>query len=311
MTRAQDPLVLLAGGARDPNLHALAAALGRRGVACRRLLVGRDDHPSIRWDLDDEALTIDGEPLAPTAVFLRHDVFEGLADPRPETAFRAAAWSTAIAGWALSRPDVRWFNRASEQRPTNKLHALRLARAAGLEVPSTTITNDLAALVAAAGPGVRELVAKPVAGGGPCRRVADLLPVTLTRLGRAAAPAIVQPELVPPERRLFGVRRDLTRPGQGPIDAFAFEVVSSALDYREDRGAQVLPRDPEPALVAGLHRLMDRMGLDFVAADFKADPASGRLLFLEINNGPMFAGFDRAADGAITTAMVAALAGHP
>lgn len=303
--RASSELVLLAGGERDPNLAALAAALERLGVAHHRLLVGRTRHPAITWELGDDALVIDGEPLRPTALFLRHDVFEHLADPRPETAFRAAAWSAAIAGWALAHPHVRWFNRASGQRLTNKPGALLLARACGLEIPATRITNDLAALA----PGAASLVAKPVAGGGPCRRLADLLPATLTRAGRAAAPAIVQPELVPPERRIFAVRRDLATPGAGPVDAFAFEVVAATLDYREDDGARVEPRPPEPDLVAGLRRLMDAMGLDLAAADFKADPATGRLLFLEINSGPMFAGFDRAAPYALAGAIARALAG--
>jgi hypothetical protein len=48
---------------------------------------------------------------------------------------------------------------------------------------------------------------------------------------------------------------------------------------------------------------MDRMGLDFAAADFKTCPETGRLLFLEINTGPMFAAFDQASDRAVSRAL--------
>ncbi len=44
---------------------------------------------------------------------------------------------------------------------------------------------------------------------------------------------------------------------------------------------------------------MDRLGLDFGAADFKICPRTGARLFLEVNSAPMFAGFDRAAGGAL------------
>ena len=223
MSTAPAELVLIAGGERDPNLRALAAALDRLGVAHHDLLVGRARHPAITWALDDDTLVIDGAPLRPSALFLRHDVFEHLADPRPETSFRAVAWSTAIAGWALAHPHVRWFNRASQQRRTNKLHALHLARAAGLEIPRTRVTNDLAALADDV-----PLVAKPVDGGGPCRRLAELLPSTPTHRGRAAAPAIVQPELVPPERRIFAVRRSLTTAGAGPAPGGPIDTCSSS-----------------------------------------------------------------------------------
>jgi hypothetical protein len=43
--------------------------------------------------------------------------------------------------------------------------------------------------------------------------------------------------------------------------------------------------------------------MDYGAADFKADPETGALRFLEINNGPMFTAFDRASEGRLTRAM--------
>jgi len=56
-------------------------------------------------------------------------------------------------------------------------------------------------------------------------------------------------------------------------------------------------------MLDGLQRLMDRLKMDFGAADFKAAPTTGELRFLEINNGPMFAAFDKVCDGRLTGQM--------
>lgn len=47
-----------------------------------------------------------------------------------------------------------------------------------------------------------------------------------------------------------------------------------------------------------------------MAADFKACPRTGRLLFLEVNSGPMFSAFDAAGHGCLTAAMADWLAGR-
>ena len=54
---------------------------------------------------------------------------------------------------------------------------------------------------------------------------------------------------------------------------------------------------------AALTRLCNRLGLDFAAADFMTD-ADGSLVFLEVNSQPMFAAFDRVADGALCNAII-------
>jgi D-alanine-D-alanine ligase-like ATP-grasp enzyme len=38
--------------------------------------------------------------------------------------------------------------------------------------------------------------------------------------------------------------------------------------------------------------------------DFKTDPGTGRLLFLEVNTGPMFAAFNHASNGKLCDAMI-------
>lgn len=291
MSRPDSP-ILVAGGDRDPNLRALNGALERRGTSVAFLQVGEAHHPWIDWDLESGRLLIDGEELNPRAAFIRYDVFTHLADNRPASSFRAGAWYTTVMGWVASHESVRVPNRRALHQSTNKPQVLHLARQAGLAVPPTHVTNHLGQLAGFA-PGKRKIV-KPVNGGGYCQRLDEVLEKTESRDGAAAAPAIVQTELVPPEVRVFGIGGRL----------LAFSVASDDLDYRENQSARVTPLDEVPSGVGeGLLRLMDGLGLDFGAADFKTCPDTGRLLFLEINTGPMFAAFDQASNGAVTTAL--------
>jgi glutathione synthase/RimK-type ligase-like ATP-grasp enzyme len=197
-----------------------------------------------------------------------------------------------VTGWLAVHEEARILNRRSLHRSTNKPEALYRARQAGLAVPRTLVTNHLADLERFA-PGQPKIV-KPVNGGGHCQRLHEALAGLESRNGAVAAPAIVQPELVQPEVRVFGVGGRF----------LAFSVQSEDLDYRVRQSARVEPLAEVPeGLAEGLERLMEGMGLDFGAADFKTCPDTGRLLFLEINNGPMFAAFDQAAGGAVSGAI--------
>jgi hypothetical protein len=281
--------ILIAGGDRDPNLRVLAAALEARGTGVTFLQVGAEHHPWIAWDMESDRLVLDGEEIRPRAAFVRHDVFTHLADGRPSSAFRAAAWYTAVMGWVASHRQVRVPNRASLFQATNKPYVLHLARELGLAIPQTAITNHPGEMEGLP-PGPK--IVKPINGGGHTQRLAEVLEQTETRgSGVAAAPAIVQAELVQPEVRVYGIGGTF----------LAFSMVTEDLDYRVRQSARVEPLTEVPeGLRDSLGRLMDRLGLDFAAADFKTDPETGRLLFLEINTGPMFAAFDQVSKGAVT-----------
>ena len=47
--------------------------------------------------------------------------------------------------------------------------------------------------------------------------------------------------------------------------------------------------------------------MDFGAADFKTDPETGELCFLEVNTSPMFAAFDQVAGGKLAEAILETL----
>lgn len=297
MGRPDASPILIAGGDRDPNLRVLAATLEARGTEVTFLQVGVEHHPWITWDMASDRLVVDGEEIRPRAAFIRHDVFTYLADGRPASSFRAAAWYTAVMGWVASHGEVRVPNRASLFHATNKPYVLHLAREHGLAIPQTAVTNHVG--VEGLPPGPK--IVKPINGGGHTQRLAEVLEQTGTRgAGVAASPAIVQAELVQPEVRVYGIGGTF----------LAFSMVTEDLDYRVRQSARVEPRAEVPeGLEDGLRRLMDRLGLDFAAADFKTDPETGRLAFLEINTGPMFAAFDQVSEGAVTRALAGWLEG--
>ncbi|GAA0580354.1 hypothetical protein GCM10009416_18410 [Craurococcus roseus] len=281
----------MAGGDADPNLSRLLRCLAVRGVDHLALLAGAGGSPRLAWRLADDSLWIGGVVAKPTAVFLRHDVFAHMADGRAESRARAGRWYQAVLSWALAHEEVAFPNRAYGARQATKPHILRLAARSGLAVPETLVTNDTEAFGPEEAAG---WIAKPVNGGEHTRPLDDALADAEWRRRAGAEPTIVQRRLVGPELRVYRVGERW----------FAFALRSGALDYRTDARVEVAVVPAPAPLTAPLGRLMDGLGLDFGAADFKTCPDTGRHLFLEVNSAPMFAGFDRVAGGALCGAIV-------
>lgn len=282
--------LLLAGGEDDPNLIALANAATKAEVELLQLRIPSGESPAFYWD-PVSAPRLSGRELKPSAAFIRYDVFTGMKDPRPAVSSRALAWYQTLMGWLLSEPSIRIFNRDISQIAANKPASLVLAREAGLGIPATMVTNEVAGVGADK---LDFLVAKPVAGGDYCYSLADALDKTELRGGLAATPAIIQKRMVAPEIRIYVI-------GQS---AFAFEVRSSSLDYRVNQDAELVLLPEVPKELCMLRKLMSLLRMDFGAADFKTDPDTGQLLFLELNSSPMFARFDEESGGQLCAAIV-------
>ncbi|HET7234745.1 MAG TPA: hypothetical protein VFJ16_32325 [Longimicrobium sp.] len=291
--------ILIAGGDTDYSLHSLRRQALTRGFDHIALFSGAGGQPTLTWDMERDRLELDGREIRPGACFIRPDVFTFQADKKPESARRAAAWYTAIAGWLLVHPEVRILNRHFGHH-NNKPYQLHVARRVGLEVPFTRITNDLGAVERWAGE--RALVAKPVQGGAHCRELGEW--VEAAREAGGLGPLIVQNRLAQPELRLYNIGGRF----------IAFDMRSELLDYRATNDTRIVPRaldDVPRELCDGLAALMEILGMDFGAADFKTDPETGRLLFLEINSSPMFYGFDLNSAGAVSDAILDTLASGP
>jgi hypothetical protein len=286
--------LLIAGGESDPNLQALSAAGKRLGIPLVELRHGQGKSPAFQWDIDSGSVKINGESCRPHAAFIRHDVFEGLNDPRPEIGTRALAWYQAVHGWLLVDRTIRLFNRDSSVASMNKTTTLVAARDAGLAIPATVVTNLESAIREAA---TRGDVTKPVAGGDYCYPLDEVLSRTEFRNGVSSCPGFLQPRLVAPEVRIYVIGSK----------TFAFEMRSPSLDYRMHQDVDVIPLPEVPNAEEGLRRLMTHLRMDYGAADFKSDPQSGELVFLELNTSPMFARFDQQSRGELCLAMIGEL----
>lgn len=289
--------LLLAGGEDDPNLVALLKAAANAGIETQELRISSAESPAFSWDPATGVARLAGQELKPGGAFIRYDAFASMKDPRPAVNSRALGWYQTLMGWLLSQRSIRIFNREISEIASNKPASLFAAREAGLSIPATLVTNEVESF------GVDErnlLVAKPVAGGDFCHPLADALNKAELRGGLAAIPAIVQTRLVAPEIRIYVI-------GQF---AFAFEVRSSSLDYRVKQDAELILLPEVPKELSMLRKLMAWLGMDFGAADFKTDPDTGQLLFLELNSSPMFARFDRECGGQLCKAIIHELTTH-
>jgi hypothetical protein len=293
--------LLLAGGHQDPNLTVLADAAQKMNVELLDLRLPADESPAFCWSPGEGAPRFHPASAQPDissakqirarGAFIRQDVFSGMQDPRPEVSVRASGWYQTVMGWLLSEPSIRLFNRNISSIAMNKPAALALAREAGLRIPQTWVTNEVSKFN---GEQLEQMIAKPVLGGDYCYSLAEALAKTDLRSGLAATPAIVQKKLIAPEIRIYVI---------GRLD-FAFEVRSSSLDYRVNQDAELIFLPDVPQEVEMLRKLMLRLGMDFGAADFKTDPDTGQLIFLELNTSPMFARFNQVSGGQICAAMI-------
>ncbi len=286
--------LLIAGGKLDANLRWLAAAADRLGVATETVLVAPDGVPEFIWSLEERVATVDGVRLEASAAFIRYDVFSTIASRSPGAAASAQAWFAALVAWSAIAEHFS-FNRHIDFATGSKLTMLDLASKFGLRTPPTIVTNARAVAIPLGDPAT--FIAKPVAGGSYVMALGDALAATSFDGDRSPSPAIVQPRLSYPERRIYRV---------GP-EFFAFDIRAETIDSRLDSKGSIAPLPLEelpPGVVEALRALTDHVSCDFCAIDMKTDPATGDLAFLELNNGPMFMGYDQTCGGVMAEAMV-------
>ncbi|EIJ36342.1 ATP-grasp domain-containing protein [Thiothrix nivea] len=282
--------LLIAGGDTDPQLVRLLKRAAMHGIPVHCLLTGQSGSPRLHWDIRNNCLLDDGGKVAVSAAFIRQDVFAYLKSNNTQDSAAAREWYVAVSGWLLATPGIRIFNRAFLPcGSVNKPYVLRLAMEMGFHVADTFVSNDIPAMNALHDSGA--WITKPVTGGSYC----SLLEKHAGSVNNILSyPQIVQQRLEQPELRVFRIG-----------DAwFGFRVLSEALDYRTSSATRLQVTEAPGELVEKLAQLSGYLGLDFAAADFKTDPATGKLQFLEINTNPMFAGFDQVAAGALSDAML-------
>lgn len=276
-------MLLVAGGQLDPNIGALLRRILARKVNFADLLVGPKLLPRLRFDLDTDGLWIDGKAISPRGCFIRHDVFSQQAKP-PVIPAEALGWYYAIKGWALSRAGVRLFNRSSAG-DGSKISNLIQARAVGLEIPQTIISNEIEESLLCD----THWISKPVGGG---EYTVDLVPGGYEKVLRS--PHFFQQKMHRPELRIYRIGNAL----------FPFSIESPDIDYRMSKNVSIDVSVCEEGLASRFVLLCDRLGLEFAAADFMRHPKTGAMVFLEINSQPMFVAFDRLMEGKMSDAII-------
>jgi len=204
----------------------------------------------------------------------------------PEEQF-AAAQARAGLGGVVSALDCRWVNHPTFMaRAEYKPVQLDAARACGLRIPPTLITNRPEAVreFAAAIPG--PLVCKPVAS--PVLVEDGKLKTVYTR--RLTPDDLADLRGIETTAHLFQAWVDKSHEVRLTVVGarmFATEIHAASEaaheDWRSDYGSLTYTTTEVPTDVwAGMRGLMDRLHLTYGAADFVVDPA-GRWWFLEVN----------------------------
>ncbi len=216
----------------------------------------------MHWNLQTNKLYVGGtELLNITHGFLRSNVFE-------EQTRQKYANYYLIANYL--RYNAQTYNKNYRDETPFKLTDLMLAKKIGLNIPYTEITKD--------GSTTKETIIKPLTGGAHAE------------IGQKADySAIIQERIRGKNKRLYLINNI----------PFCFEVVSSKIDYREDKDTYVKLSDISLGHVEKVKTLMGKLQLNFGAADFMVDN-NNKHWFLEINSMPMFAAFDVKINGLLS-----------
>lgn len=188
-----------------------------------------------------------------------------------EDGLRGARWLTPVRGMSV-----------------NKLHVLRVAAQAGLEVPETLVTNRRATLEAF----VREqgpVICKPVGeagnfqvnGTGYVMLTAEVTPEVLATLPERFFPSLFQPRV---EKR-YELRVFYLAGRCWPMAMFSQNDEQTRADFRNynfDRPNRSVPYALPPAVESAILRTMEALELDTGSVDL-IRTTDGRHVFLEVN----------------------------
>ncbi|MBN1206553.1 MAG: MvdC family ATP-grasp ribosomal peptide maturase [Myxococcaceae bacterium] len=325
MPPARDFVLLLTHSADHYTVDRVAQELSRRGA--HPLRVDTDDFPaelelstSLAGEGSRVALHTAGGELRGEevrAVWLRRVVPPRL-DEELEPAWREGCLresQAALDGFldGLAAAGCRFINpQEAGLAAQNKLHQLRQARALGLEVPATLVTND-AARVRSFFDQVRgRMVAKMLTplsqsmeGGQPFVYTSAIGPEDLKELAGLRHSPMVFQERVDKAREL----RVAVVGGRcfvGAIDASRSE--AGQVDWRRAGPGECRWEPGElPAEVAvRLERLVAALGLVYGAVDLIVTP-DGRHVFLEVNPGGEWGMLERDLGLPIAAALAEAL----
>lgn len=276
-------MLLIVGGESDPNTQRVVDQAHLREIPYEFLDTDEPHAHHIAWDYQTPDLTLGAKTVRPSAIFLRYNVFAG--DPTENL----AAFDV-VQSYALAWPEIRFLNRHTTTDLNNKSKNLRLAIQVGFEIPETLVMGNLTPLATIPDPASR--IIKPLGGGAHTQGV-DAIASDINQLA-SLGPQFVQSRLEGENLRIFSIG------GQ----QYCFHLESDALDYREDAGVDVKSMPVPETLVEPTRQLVDKIGFDYCALDFRCKDGFADPVFLEINSFPMFVRFDDAGENCLVDAML-------
>jgi hypothetical protein len=295
--------VLILGSAEDEHARHVATTVADRGATVH-WLDGRQFPASAKIAMDPAAtghlVTAAGERVpfeSIRSVYWRSYYSAGYADlPNAEQADLAYTDSQCLLHSLLIELPARWVNGWSGfQRHQCKPAALARVKRLDLRqlrIPETLWSNDPAALVGVA-ERVGMCVFKPVHGGAHTRQLqqSHLAPENLAHLRHA--PVTIQQQIPGTDVRVFlaGER------------ALACELLSDALDFRDDDDPEIRACELAPGIVADCRQIAKALDLLWTGIDLRRTPA-GDYFYFEANPSPMFLGFETRCGLPITEALV-------
>lgn len=273
----------------DLHAHVIKRELAKRhGVEVA--IVAADRIPAaggLSWHLDDpDGTTVpteDGGTLELAGVQLvwwrrahgRPEVPDAVTDPAMRKLVVKDARS-GLRGAFLTGFDGTWISDPyATERAQNKLLQLRVAKAVGLDVPSTLVSSDpttIREFVRAHG---GQVIAKTLTGvlGTALEAGRVELDSLVDEREMTLSPTIYQSEVAGTDHlrvMVFGT------------DVHAARISSRVLDWRLDGDQQVEPIDLDEPLAERLREVVARLGLRMGVFDLKLTP-DGRAVFLEVN----------------------------
>jgi glutathione synthase/RimK-type ligase-like ATP-grasp enzyme len=194
---------------------------------------------------------------------------------------------------------IRWINSwRAYQFHKEKPRQLTVAHQLGLTIPATLVSNDASEIQGFVSQ-YPKVIFKPVYGGAHTQTIApeQLEPTRLQQV-LTLSPATFQEYIPGTNIRSYVIGEEV----------FSAEIRSSALDFREDPKATLIPITLPPDVHQQCLAIARALFLEWTAIDWRQDP-EGRYFFLEANPSPMFIHFEQVTGFSITAKLMDLLIG--
>ena len=301
---------MLFGGMTDPEIRWMKLHLDERKIEYIPIFTDTENNIVLTFNYQNNSLTINDKDVGKdiTCGFIRFNAFSTGSEYK-----KNHRWHTIITGWLALNPHVKIFNREWIGRFNSKVSQLMIAKQLGFRIPETVLTNNYTYIKTL---DKDKYIVKPI-DNGYCETLESAVEninksdknIQLKIVNNTSIlpnPAFIQERLSYPEYRAFFVSDQ----------HLWYKLISDNIDNRTDDDLHIEYIDPDKLtdnqhnLNELINKLSNKQSLTYGAVDFKTDPINGELVFLEINDNPMFSGFDVRSCGVIVNYMLDFLTGE-